>query len=167
MARTPDPEAIGTLLRHVHDLLDADIARTYPDLGLPDNYRPRHSPLMRALATHGPLSIRELADAVGVTHSAASQSAAMMVRDGLLELRPGADARQRIAHLTERAQELMPAVDAEWRLVVAAMRELDDELPAPLADVLLAVLDALGRRSLRERILSAGGGGRSASDSAG
>jgi len=155
MANTPEREAVGTLLRHVHDLLDGDVARTYPELGLPDDYRPRYSPVLRALAAHGPLPIRDLATAIGVTHSAASQSAAQMVRSGLLELRPGADARQRIAHLSARGRKLLPAVEAEWAAVAAAMKDLDAELPAPLADVLLAVMEAVERRSLRERILAA------------
>ena len=152
MANTPEREAVGTLLRHVHDLLDADVARSRSAFGLPDDYRPRYSPLLRALAARGPLSIRDLAAAVGVTHSAASQSAAQMVASGLLELRPGTDARQRVAHLTERGRGLLPAVAAEWDTVAAVMAELDEELPAPLAEVLLAVLEAVGRRSLGERI---------------
>ena len=81
------------------ELLDGDVARVYADLGL-TGYRPRFSPVVRALVALGPLSIRELAGAVGVTHSAASQTAAQMARAGLLTLQPGADARQRIASLT-------------------------------------------------------------------
>ncbi|GIG67942.1 MarR family winged helix-turn-helix transcriptional regulator [Phytomonospora endophytica] len=153
MAKTPEREAVGTLLRHVHDLLDGDVARAYPDLGLPAGYRPRYSPVMRALAAHGPMPIRDLAEAVGVTHSAASQSVAQMARDGLLELRPGTDARQRVAHLSEHGEGLLPAVHREWTAVATAMRDLDEELPAPLAEVLLAVLEAVEGRSLRERIV--------------
>ena len=70
---------LGTLMRHVLELLDADAARVYADLGVPD-YRPRYSPVVRALTELGPLSIRDLAGAVGVTHSAASQTAAQMAR---------------------------------------------------------------------------------------
>src|SRR5947208_1510626 len=93
-------------MRHVLELLDGDVARVYSDLGVPD-YRPRYSPVVRALVERGPLSIRELASAVGVTHSAASQTAAQMARHGLLTLERGADARQRIAWLTERARALL------------------------------------------------------------
>jgi hypothetical protein len=83
-------------MRHVLELLDGDVARVYADLGVPD-YRPRYSPVVRALVALGPLSIRDLAGAVGVTHSAASQTAAQMARHGLLTLETGTDARQRIA----------------------------------------------------------------------
>src|SRR5580692_10666458 len=83
---------LGTRMRHVLELLDGDVARVYADLGVPD-YRPRYSPVIRALVALGPLSIRDLAGAVGVTHSAASQTAAQMARHGLLTLEPGSPTR--------------------------------------------------------------------------
>ncbi|GLZ79831.1 MarR family transcriptional regulator [Actinorhabdospora filicis] len=147
-----DREAVGTLLRHVHDVLDGDVARAQAALGLPEDYRPRFSPVLRALA-RGPLPIRDLAAAIGVTHSAASQTVAQLTERDLVELRPGDDARQRIAHLTPRAEALLPAVEREWRVVSEAMAELDAELPAPLAEVLLAVLAAVERKPFRERVL--------------
>ena len=155
MAEFPEREAVGTLLRQVHDLLEADLTATYPEFGLPDDYRPRFSPVIRALVAEGPLSIRDVAAAVGVTHSAASQTVAQMVRSGLLDLRPGEDARRRIAHLTGKARALLPAIDAEWAATAAAMSDVDAELPAPLAEVLLRVLEAAERRPLRDRIRDA------------
>ncbi|MBM0224808.1 MULTISPECIES: MarR family winged helix-turn-helix transcriptional regulator [Micromonospora] len=155
MTGTPDREALGTLLRHVLELLDGDVAAVYADLGLAD-YRPRFSPLVRVLVADGPLAIRDLAARVGVTHSAASQSVAQMSRAGLVTLSPGADARQRIVTLTDRAYALLPAIEAEWAATTTAMRQLDAELPVPLADELYAVLAALRRRPLRDRITDTG-----------
>ncbi|WP_207915533.1 MarR family winged helix-turn-helix transcriptional regulator [Micromonospora sp. 15K316] len=151
----PHREAVGTLLRHVLEMLDGDVAAVYAERGLGD-YRPRFSPPLRALVTDGPLPIRDLARRVGVTHSAASQTVAQMARAGLVELTPGPDARQRVVHLSARARDLLPVVEAEWAATTAAMRELDTELPAPLADVLHAVLAAVARRPLRRRIADAG-----------
>ena len=151
MVVTPDREAVGTLMRHVLELLDGDVAAVYREAGLPD-YRPRFSPPIRALVAAGPMSIRDLAAAVGVTHSAASQTVAQMTRAGLVTLCPGADARQRIVTLTPLARSLLPAIEAEWAATAAAMRELDAELPMPLADLLTAVLAALEGRPFRERI---------------
>ncbi|BCB90617.1 MarR family winged helix-turn-helix transcriptional regulator [Phytohabitans suffuscus] len=148
---SPDREAVGTLLRHVLELLDGDVATVYRDAGVPD-YRPRFSPPVRALVAAGPMPIRDLAAAVGVTHSAASQTVAQMVRAGLVELAPGDDARQRIVALTDRARDLLPLVEAEWAATAAAQRELDAELPAPLGDVLMAVAAALRERPFRDRI---------------
>jgi DNA-binding MarR family transcriptional regulator len=145
---------LGTRLRHVLEVLDGDAAQVYADLGLAD-YRPRFSPVVRALVILGPSPIRDIARAIGVTHSAASQTVAQMTRSGLVRLEPGADARQRIVHLTERATSLLPVIDAEWTATGAAAAELDAELPVPLGDMLAAVLRAVERRPMRERIADA------------
>ena len=147
----PESANVGTLLRHTLDLLDGDVARVYVDLGLPA-YRPRYSPVVRTLLTDGPMSIRDLARRLGVTHSAASQTVNQMVRGGLLALTTGADSRKRIAALTSRTVELLPVIEAEWEATAAAMKELDAEVSVPLADLLVQIGQALGRRSFRRRI---------------
>ena len=142
---------LGTRLRHVLELLDGDVAQVYADLGLSD-YRPRFSPVVRALVQLGPSSIRDLARAIGVTHSAASQTVAQMSKRGLVALEPGADARQRIVRLTGQARSLLPVIDAEWAATGAAVEDMDAELPVPLGEMLAAILRAVERRPLRERI---------------
>ena len=142
---------LGTRLRHVLELLDGDVAQVYADLGLSD-YRPRFSPVVRALVMLGPSSIRDLARAIGVTHSAASQTVAQMSRCDLVALEPGADARQRIVRLTDRARSLQPVIDAEWAATGAAVEAMDAELPVPLGEMLAAILRAVERRPLRQRI---------------
>jgi DNA-binding MarR family transcriptional regulator len=142
---------LNTRFRHVLDLLDNDVAQVYADLGLAD-YRPRFSPVVRALVALGPSSIRDIAAAIGVTHSAASQTVAQMRGSGLVTLEPGADARQRIVHLTDRTLTLLPVIDAEWAATNAAAAGLDAELPAPLGEILAAILLAVQRRPMRERI---------------
>ncbi|MDX6238910.1 MAG: hypothetical protein QOG10_3725 [Kribbellaceae bacterium] len=143
--------AIGTQLRHVLELLDGDVAKVYGQLGLAE-YRPRFSPIVRALVAEGPLSIRDLAGAVGVTHSAASQTVAQLVRSGFASLEPGSDARQRIVHLTPKTRDLLPTIEAEWQATTAAMAELDAELSAPLSVVLTELTAALHSRPFHHRI---------------
>ncbi|WP_340384829.1 MarR family transcriptional regulator [Streptomyces sp. SS7] len=155
MRNHPDPEAVGTLLRHVLELLDGDVAEVYKEQGLAE-YRPRFSPAVRALVTEGPLSVRDLATAVGVTHSAASQTAAQMARAGLVTHTPDPrDARRRLIELTPKAHALLPQIEAEWDATAAAMAELDTELSMPLADLLTEVAEAVRRRPFRQRIVAA------------
>lgn len=142
---------LGTLMRHVHELMDDAIADVYVRHGLPE-YRPRFSPVVRTLVADGPMSIRDLARAVGVTHSAASQTVVQMRRSGFVSLEPGADARHRIVHLTDKARAALPLIEAEWEATGRAMRELDDELPVPLQQMLERTLEALERRSFPERM---------------
>jgi DNA-binding MarR family transcriptional regulator len=154
MEAEPPVVGLGTRLRHVLELLDGDVAQVYADLGLSD-YRPRFSPVVRALVQLGPSSIRDLARAIGVTHSAASQTVAHMNKCGLVALEPGADARQRIVRPTDRARSLLPVIDAEWAATGAAIEEMDAELPVPLGEMLAAILRAVDRRPLRDRIADA------------
>lgn len=147
----PPAGVLGTRLRFLLDQLEAGVAAAYADLGLP-GFRTRYNPLVRVLTQAGPRSIRDLAAAVGVTHSAVSQTVAQMAKDGLVALAPGRDARQRIVSLTPKAESLLPLLEAEWRATTAAAGELDTELPFPLSRLVEAALEALESRSMRERI---------------
>ncbi len=141
----------GTQLRHVLDLMDADVAAVLADLGLRD-YRPRFSPIVRALIALGPMPIRELASAISVTHSAASQTVTEMNKRGFVTLMPGQDARQRVVHLTERTMKALPVIQAEWEATRSAAKQLDAELPFPLTKLVPAIARALERKPFRQRI---------------
>ncbi|MGW0589946.1 MarR family winged helix-turn-helix transcriptional regulator [Streptosporangium sp. NPDC002607] len=148
------PELLGTRLRHLLDQLDAGVAAVYTDLGL-DGFRPRYTPILRTLAATGPSSIRDLGRAIGVTHSAASQTVAQLAKEDLVTLNPGADARQRIVRLTARAESLIPLLDKEWAATSAAAAELEAELSYPLSRLVDEALESLSRRPMRDRIAGA------------
>ncbi|ROP35326.1 MarR family winged helix-turn-helix transcriptional regulator [Saccharothrix texasensis] len=151
MDHAPAGQYLGTRLRHLLDLLEGDIARVYTDLGLP-GFRPRYTPVIRLVHTRGPLSIRDLADTIGVTHSAISQTVNQMRRDGLVDLKPGDDARRRIVHLTDQARAVLPTLDAEWTATTAATLDLDADLPHPLTTLVDAALRALRDKPMRDRV---------------
>jgi DNA-binding MarR family transcriptional regulator len=142
---------LGSRLRHLLELLDGDVAAVYADLGLPD-VRPRFAPVVRTVTQGGPCTIRDLAAAIGVTHSAASQTVAEMARHDLVRLEPGDDARQRIVHLTDRAARLMPVIEAEMAATDAAAEALDAQLPYPLSRLVEEAVAALEHRPMRDRI---------------
>jgi DNA-binding MarR family transcriptional regulator len=87
-----------------------------------------------------------------VTHSAASQTVAQMRTRGLVVLKPGEDARQRVVHLTAKARALLPKIEAEWAATASAAAEMDAELPFPLAELVPAIAAVLRQRSFRQRI---------------
>lgn len=145
---------LGTRLRVLLEAMDADVALALSDLGLRD-YRTRYSAVVRLLTADGPSTIRHIADTMGVTHSAASQTVAEMERRGLLELRPGSDARQRLVRLTAKTRRLLPAIDAEWEATDMASAALDAELPYPLSTLIDDLAAALEQRRFRDRIADA------------
>ncbi|RCG21589.1 MarR family transcriptional regulator [Streptomyces diacarni] len=132
--------------------MDAEIEQVYLARGI-KGVRPRFAyPLIR-LAHTGPLTIRELAESLGRSHSAISQTVAAMRREDLVTSEPGPDARTRRIGLTERGRSLVPLMEAEWRATHATVAELDAELPHPLTTVVEELRRALERRSMRQRVL--------------
>lgn len=136
--------------------MDADVALALADLGLTD-YRTRYSGVIRFVDQRGPSAIRDIAERLGVTHSAASQTVAEMERRGLLVMRAGSDARERLVRLTAKTRKLLPAINAEWDATDAAAAALDAELPYPLGRLLDDLAAALQRRRFRARIADAAG----------
>ncbi|MEV0086351.1 MarR family transcriptional regulator [Saccharopolyspora sp. NPDC050642] len=131
--------------------MDDEIAHLYAERELP-GIRPRFvMPLIR-LGHRGAMTIRELADALDVTHSAMSQTVSAMRREGLVRSVAGTDARTRQVTLTKRAHALLPLLEAEWRATEQAVRELEGELPHPLSEVVRDLEEALARRSFHDRI---------------
>lgn len=143
--------------RACFDAMAGDIADTITDLGLID-YRPRFSAVIRVVVADGPSTIRHITQRMNTTHSAGSQTVSQMAAHGLLELRAGSDARQRLVHLTPKAQRLRPVIDAEWTATTAAVRELSSELSAPLDVIAGELTAALQRCSFRDRIAAQLGG---------
>jgi MarR family transcriptional regulator, organic hydroperoxide resistance regulator len=141
---------LGTSLRHLIDLLDSDVQAIYEEDGL--DFRPRYTPLIKALAERQPLSIRELASTAGITHSAASQTASMMKRSGLVEQVDRTDARERAIRLTRKGKALLPKLEARWRATNIAAQELDAELSSRLTQCVEEAIAALEARPFRDRI---------------
>ena len=151
---SPTP-TLGTLLRHLIEMLDGAVERTYRASGL--DYRPRYTPVVKALMALGPVPIRVIAVQAGISHSAASQTVSQMTKDDLVSLSPGVDGRERIVALTPRAEAILPAVTAQWRAVNAAAASLDAELSAPLSGLLVEAIAALDRQPFGDRIARAAG----------
>lgn len=138
-------------LRLLLDAMDDDIARLYEERGV-SGVRPRFvMPLIR-LGRRGAMTIRELADTLGVTHSATSQTVSALRREGLVRSVAGADARTRRVALTEQARALLPFLEAEWQATEQAVAELDAEIPYALSQVVRDLEAALARLSFHDRI---------------
>ncbi len=151
---SPDP-TLSSQLRPLFRLLesmDDDIARVYAVRGV-EGVRPRFTIVLIRLAHTGPMTIRELAEAMERTHSALSQTVTALRREGLVTSAPGADARTRQIALTSRGMALVPFLEAEWRATEAALAELESEVPYPLTRVVQDLTAALARRSFADRIV--------------
>lgn len=148
----PSP-TLGTLVRHLLEQLDGDLEAVYAASGL--EWRPRYTPVLRVLMRQGPASIKALAQEIGITHSAASQTVTQMAKQRLVTLKPGADARERIVVLSAKARRMVPALQRQWAATNAAAAQLDAELSVPLSAVLSEAIAALDQRPFATRIAAA------------
>lgn len=144
----------GTKLRHLIELLDGAVGHAYEEAGL--HYRPRYTPVMRSLIAQEPATLGFIAQAAGITQPAATQTVALMVKDGLVvvEAAPN-DARQKLIRLSAEGRQLVPALQRCWEATAIAAASLEADLPYSLSEILDAAIAALETKSMGERIRTA------------
>lgn len=150
---TTPPPGLGQLVRALLDRIDPAVERTYRRSGL--EWRPRFTPVLRVLAEHGPMRIKDIADALSLSHSALSQTVSAMVERGWVTTAPGRDARERILHLTPKAQAALPRLRVHWQRAAEAARGLSEDIGISLEATLAKALEALQRESFDDRLARA------------
>jgi DNA-binding MarR family transcriptional regulator len=144
-------QGLETQLRHLIDLLDGAVSTAYAEAGI--DYRPRYTPVMRALEGGAPRTVSQVAEAAGITQPAATQTVALMLKAGLLTASPSEhDARQKLLRLSEQGLALLPRLRLCWQATRAAADSLDADLPYPLSQVLADAITTLQTQSFGERI---------------
>ena len=147
-------QGLGTQLRHLIELLDGAVAAAYEEEGI--DYRPRYTPVMRALAAGTACTVGQIADAAGITQPAATQTVALMLKHGLVTTMPAPlDARQKLVALSAHGQALLPRLQRCWNATGAAAASLDADLPHPLSSTLAQAIAALEQRPFGARIRAA------------
>lgn len=128
---------LGSRLKRLAERLQAGAERITVDCGLA--IQPSQMPLMTALFRHGPLSVGELAETVGVSQPAITRILSRLTEMDLVEtIRDPQDQRTRTITLTAKGNESMEiATTVMWPRLRAAVAELCD------ADALLAQVSAI------------------------
>jgi DNA-binding MarR family transcriptional regulator len=145
---------LGTQLRHLLELLDGAVDAAYVEAGIAT--RPRYTPVFKALAEKEPSTLGQIATAAGITQPAATQTIALMVKDGLVTAKAAPDdGRQRLVRLTKKGRELYPQMQACWAATKLAAESLDDDTPQPLSEALASAIAALQARPFEQRIATA------------
>ena len=138
-------------LRLLQEAMDRDIASLYDEAGI-TGLRSRFVGPLIQLSRHESMTIQELATSVEVTHSAMSQTAAAMRDAGFVDSAESSDGRTRRVKLSDRGREVLPFLEAEWRATEATVREVEEEIPYPLGQVIEDIAAALATRSFRQRL---------------
>ncbi|MEQ4724679.1 MarR family transcriptional regulator [Nonomuraea sp. B19D2] len=150
-ALDPTQQSLWRPLRLLQASMDADIAQIYSE-GQIEGLKPSFVMELLRLNACGPMTITELAESVGRTHSALSQKVAAMRAAGWVQTIAGDDARSKKVTLTDNARSIIGRLAAEWRATEAAVADLEAELPYPLSRVVADIEQALERKSFHDRI---------------
>lgn len=148
--------ALGTRMKRIAERLQADTQKIIDAAGVP--VQASQFPFLAAIDRSGPLTIGELAEAVGITQPGVTRTVAHLSRAGLLEIRTGPDdQRIRNVSLTADGQRLVAdARRALWPRIAAAVADLCGDLDGPLLDQLSRIEDRLADRPLDRRLPATG-----------
>jgi DNA-binding MarR family transcriptional regulator len=142
---------LGTRMKRIGEKLQADTQRIMDELGAP--LQASQYPFLAAIDRLGPLTVGELAEAVGITQPGATRTVAQLVELGMLESEQAPDdQRRRIVSLSKEGRRLVAAAKRDvWPRIREAVADLCDKLDGPLLDQLAAIEDGLAAAPLDRR----------------
>ena len=141
--------ALGARLRRLSERIDREAAAVYARDGV--RFEQRWMSVLRLLSERDGLSVRDIAEALVITHPSVSQTRRSLQDAGLVADAPDpADARRRILRLTEDGAAFVARVRPVWQALMEAAIELDHEA-GDVIGPLNRLDEALARRSLYDR----------------
>ncbi|MGK6320647.1 GNAT family N-acetyltransferase [Sphingomonas sp. DT-204] len=148
---------LGSRLKRLGERMQADVLRIVEAEGLP--IQPAQYPLLAAIERDGPITVGEIAAAMGVSQPGVTRNLAKLVETGLVEtVDGGRDARRRAVALTEAGRAAMARSKATvWPRVEAAAAELAAGGAGPLLAQLDAIEASLAETPLHRRSVAASG----------
>lgn len=142
---------LGSRMKRIAERLQADTQQIIDAHGLA--IQSAQFPFLAAIDRLGPLSIGDLAEAVGVTQPGATRTVSQLAALGHVEIVvPPEDQRRRIVSLTPGGAALVDYARAKvWPLVEAAARDLCAGKSAPILDQFAAMEEGLAAAPLSRR----------------
>jgi DNA-binding MarR family transcriptional regulator len=144
---------LGTRMKRIGEKLQADTQRIMDELGAP--LQASQYPFLAAIDRLGPLTVGELADAIGITQPGATRTVAQLVELGMLESEQAPDdQRRRIVSLSKEGRRLVATAKRDvWPRIRDAVADLCGDLDGPLLDQLAAIEDGLAAQPLQRRVV--------------
>lgn len=143
---------LGTRLKRIGERLQADTQKIVDEHGM-EIYASQF-PYLAAIDRLGPLTIGELAEAVGVTQPGATRTIAQLIDSGLvLAEQTSEDQRRKLISLSAAGQNVVDiASRTVWPHIEGSVRDLCEGFEDALLAHLAAIEDGLSERPLARRI---------------
>ncbi|WP_438749606.1 MarR family winged helix-turn-helix transcriptional regulator [Pararhizobium sp. O133] len=142
---------LGSRLKRIGERLQADTQQIMDEVGV--GIAPGQYPLLAALDRLGPLTVGQLADALGVSQPGVTRSLSQLAALDLVQIQsiPG-DQRRKAASLSTKGERLIAQAKTEvWPRIENAVIDLCGGLDGPLLAQLAAIEDGLAERPLSQR----------------
>ncbi|MGO6736548.1 MarR family winged helix-turn-helix transcriptional regulator [Rhizobium ruizarguesonis] len=142
---------MGSRLRRIGERLQADTQQVIDEAGL--SIQAGQYPFLAAIDRAGPLTIGELAQAVGITQPGATRTTGQLLELGYVDMQPAPDdQRRRLVSLTDKGQDLIDHSEKViWPRIAAAVADLCGDLDGPILEQLAAIEDGLAAAPLARR----------------
>ncbi len=140
-----DPRGIANICAY-HNLRKTArvVTQLYDDLLRPTGLRATQFPLLVTLQARGPLTVNELADAIGSDPTTMTRNLRPLQKRGLVRIETGEDRRVRVASLTRTGRTTLTNALPQWqraqRRMVKGLRP--ERLTRLLSDLSVAVAAA-------------------------
>jgi DNA-binding MarR family transcriptional regulator len=143
---------LGSRFRRIGERLQADTQQIIETSGI--TIQAGQYPFLAAIDRCGPLTIGELAEAVGITQPGATRTLSQLADLGLVEMRASdEDQRRKLVSLTSAGIDLVEFSKREiWPKIEMAVRELCGEGAAPILEHLAGMEDGLAATPLLRRV---------------
>ncbi|MBX5166502.1 MULTISPECIES: MarR family transcriptional regulator [unclassified Rhizobium] len=151
VVRTLGFMCMGSRLRRIGERLQADTQQVIDEAGL--GIQAGQYPFLAAIDRAGPLTIGELAQAVGITQPGATRTIGQLLELGFVDMQPAADdQRRKLVSLTSKGQDLVDhSKKVIWPRIAAAVADLCGDLEGPILQQLAAIEDGLAAVPLARR----------------
>ncbi|WP_454850262.1 MarR family winged helix-turn-helix transcriptional regulator [Rhizobium binxianense] len=142
---------LGSRFRRIGERLQADTQQIIEELGVP--IQSAQYPFLAAVDRAGPLTIGELAQAVGITQPGATRTVSQLLELGYVDMQASVeDQRRRLVSLTAKGQDLVDySKRSVWPRIEQAVAELCGDLSGPILKQLAAIEDGLAEAPLARR----------------
>ena len=150
-------EELGTLalasrLRRFIDKLTKDGTRVYESQAF--EFEVRWFPIFHLLSHHSPLTIMQIAEALGLAHPSVIETTDEMAGRALVTShRDDADKRRRLLSLTKEGKNLAAQLIPVWKAFREAADEVFREAGCDLLDSIRKVENVLEQKTFYERIV--------------
>lgn len=131
--------------------MSQDVADIYNHYNF--EFEPKWFPVFRLLAEQSPITATEIADQLGVTHSAVNQTAQELTDHGYIgSSQDSQDKRRRLLVLTNKGKNLISKLEPVWTKVQIAMDDLLQESGGHFLSSMYLLEACHDRKSLTQRV---------------